>query len=209
MVQWFPKLGVYEKAGMRYAEEDQWNCHQYHSSGEYYANFGTYDVSIKVPKGYIVGASGELAEKKETSDSTTWRYVIDDVIDFGWTASPQFVETKERWKNVEIKLLTYPEHVHCAGRYFGAVKAAFAYMDTHVGEYPYSTLTIVDPPIHGLFTGGMEYPTFISSVSFCFLPVGVRTPETLVVHEFILNLGPIWIGILIKYTMVRICVTTR
>jgi hypothetical protein len=185
MVQWFPKLGVYEKAGMRYAEEDQWNCHQYHSSGEYYADFGNYDVSIKVPKGYIVGASGELAEKIELADSTTWRYVINDVIDFGWTASPQFVETIEYWKDVEIKLLTYPEHVHCAARYFGAVKAAFAYMDTHIGPYPYPTLTIVDPPIHGLFTGGMEYPTFISSVSFCFLPVGVRTPETLVVHEFI------------------------
>ena len=185
MVQWFPKLGVYEKAGMRYAEGDQWNCHQYHSSGEYYADFGNYDVSIKVPKGYIVGASGVLAEKNETTDSTTWRYVIDDVIDFGWTASPQFVETLERWKEVDIKLLTYPEHVHCAGRYFGAVKAAFDYMDTHIGPYPYPTLTIVDPPIHGLFTGGMEYPTFISSVSFCFLPVGVRTPETLVVHEFI------------------------
>jgi len=185
MVQWFPKLGVYEKAGMRYAEEDQWNCHQYHSSGEYYANFGNYDVSIKVPKGYVVGASGELADKKESADSTTWRYVIDDVIDFGWTASPQFVETIEHWEGVEIKLLTYPDHVHCAGRYFGAVKAAFAYMDEHVGPYPYPTLTIVDPPIHGLFTGGMEYPTFISSVSFCFLPVGIRTPETLVVHEFI------------------------
>ena len=185
MVQWFPKLGVYEKAGMRYAEEDQWNCHQYHSSGEYYSDFGNYDVSIKVPKGYIVGASGELADKIETVDSTTWRYVINDVIDFGWTASPQFVETIERWKDVEIKLLTYPGHVHCAGRYFGAVKAAFEYMDTHIGPYPYSTLTIVDPPIHGLFTGGMEYPTFISSVSFCFLPVGIRTPETLVVHEFI------------------------
>ena len=185
MVQWFPKLGVYEPAGMRYAEEDQWNCHQYHASGEYYANFGNYDVSISVPNDFVVGASGQLASKKVAGDLTTWRYTIDDVIDFGWTASPQFQEIHEQWQGVDIKMLCYPDHVHCAPRYFGAVKAAFAYMDEHIGKYPYKTLTIVDPPIHGLFTGGMEYPTFISSVSFCFLPTGIRTPETLVVHEFV------------------------
>ncbi len=185
MVQWFPKLGVYEPAGMRYAEEDQWNCHQYHASGEYYSDFGNYDVSINMPSDFVVGASGTLAEKIEEGDRATWRYVLSDVIDFGWAASPQFVETIRQWKDVEIKLLTYPEHVHCAERYFGAVTAAFEYMDEHIGDYPYSTLTIVDPPIHGVFSGGMEYPTFISSVSFCFLPKGIRTPETLVVHEFV------------------------
>jgi len=185
MVQWFPKLGVYETAGMRYAEKDQWNCHQYHAKGEYYANFGNYDVSISVPNDFIVGASGSLESKVEKGDLTTWKYKINDVIDFGWTTSPNFQEIHEQWQDVDIKMLCYPDHVHCAPRYFGAVKAAFEFMDNHVGDYPYSTLTIVDPPIHGLFTGGMEYPTFISSVSFCFLPIGIRTPETLVVHEFV------------------------
>ena len=185
MVQWFPKLGVYEPAGMRQAEEDGWNCHQYHATGEYYSDFGNYDVSINVPSDFLVGASGELEDKIEKGDRTTWRYVIDDVIDFGWTASPKFEVLRHQWKGVDIKLLTYPEHVHCGPRYFGAVVAAFEYLDKHIGPYPYPTLTIVDTPIHGLFTGGMEYPTFISSVSFCFLPEGIRTPETLVVHEFI------------------------
>ena len=43
----------------------------------------------------------------------------------------------------------------------------------------------MDPPLHGLFTGGMEYPTLISSLSFCFFPKGFRTAEILVTHEFI------------------------
>lgn len=185
MVQWFPKLGVYEPAGMRLATEDGWNCHQYHASGEYYSDFGNYDVSINVPSDYVVGASGKLTNKIEKGETTTWRYVIDDVIDFGWTASPKFEEMHRQWKDVDIKLLTYPEHIDCAPRYFDAVISAFEYLDENIGKYPYPTLTIVDPPIHGLFTGGMEYPTFISSVSFCFLPEGIRTPETLVVHEFV------------------------
>ena len=28
MVQWFPKVGVYEPAGMRFSKEGNWNCHQ-------------------------------------------------------------------------------------------------------------------------------------------------------------------------------------
>jgi len=185
MVQWFPKLGVYEPAGLRFAKEDGWNCHQYHASGEYYSDFGNYDVSINVPSDFVVGASGELVEKVERGETTTRRYKVDDVIDFGWTASPKFAELHKQWKGVDIKLLTYPEHIECAPRYFGAVISAFEYLDKYIGAYPYPTLTIVDPPIYGIFTGGMEYPTFISSVSFCFLPTGIRTPETLVVHEFV------------------------
>ena len=60
-----------------------------------------------------------------------------------------------------------------------------AYLDSLLGAYPYPTLSIIDPPIHGMFTGGMEYPTLITSLSFCFFPKGFRTPETLVVHEYI------------------------
>ncbi len=185
MVQWFPKVGVYELAGSRYAEEDQWNCHQYHSSGEYYSDFGDYKVSMDVPADYIVGASGVLKDKQEKGARTIWTYEVEDVIDFAWTTSPHYSVMKDKWEDVEIKLLTYPNHEHCAPRFFQSMKNVLAYMDEHVGAYPYPTITIVDPPIHGLFTGGMEYPTLISSLSFCFFPKGVRTPEILVTHEFI------------------------
>lgn len=185
MVQWFPKLGVYEPAGMRYATEGAWNCHQYHSSGEYYSDFGVYNVNITVPNGYVVGASGELIEKKEEQTSTTWSYRVEDVIDFAWTTSPHFVVQEEKWKHVDIKLYTYECYTNCSDRYFKTIRYTLDYLDRYVGRYPYSTITIVDPPIHGLFTGGMEYPTLISSLSFCFFPKGFKTAETLTVHEFI------------------------
>ena len=185
MVQWFPKVGVYELAGSRYAKEDQWNCHQYHSTGEYYSDFGDYKVSMDVPTGYIVGASGVLKDKKEKGDRTVWLFQVEDVIDFAWTTSPHYSLLEDKWKDVLINLYTYPNHEHCAPRYFQSMKNVLAYMDEHVGAYPYPTISIVDPPIHGLFTGGMEYPTLISSLSFCFFPNGVRTTEILVVHEFI------------------------
>jgi len=184
--QWFPKVGVYEPAGTRYALEGQWNCHQYHSSGEYYSDFGVYDVYLTVPENHTVGASGTLISKTEnTESSTTWYFRAEDVIDFTWTTSPHFQVQKTTWKNVEISLLSYPEKMHFAERYFTNIKNAFTYMDEHVGPYPYPTLTIVDPPIHGIFTGGMEYPTLLTSLSACFLPEGLKFTEALTTHEFI------------------------
>ena len=183
--QWFPKVGVYEPAGTRFAIEDQWNCHQYHANGEYYSDFGTYHVALTVPKGYIVGASGSLIKMEEQGEFATWHFFAPDVIDFTWTPSPHFIIQKDKWRDVDISLLSYPGHEHFADRYFQTVKNAFEYLDKHVGKYPYSTLTMVDPPIHGLFTGGMEYPTLITSISVCFLPTDLKTVETLVTHEFI------------------------
>lgn len=184
--QWFPKVGVYETAGTRYAVTDQWNCHQYHSSGEYYSDFGVYDVYLTVPENFTVGSSGSLISKTENKAGTqTWNFKAEDVIDFAWTTSPHFQVQKTQWKDVEISLLAYPDKMYCAERYFNNIKNALAYMDEHVGVYPYPSLVIVDPPIHGIFTGGMEYPTLITSLSACFLPEGLKFTEALTTHEFI------------------------
>jgi len=183
--QWFPKLGVYEPAGMRYATEGQWNCHQYHSAGEYYADFGNYKVNLTVPEDHTVAATGQLMGQKKKGNLRTWSFVANDVIDFTWTSSPQYVITEENYKNTEIKLYTYPHKQYLAERYLPTIKYCMAYLDEHVGEYPYPTLSIIDPPIYGMYTGGMEYPTLITSLSFCFFPDGFKTPEILVVHEFI------------------------
>ncbi len=185
MVQWFPKVGVYEPAGMRYATKGQWSCHQYHSNGEYYSDFGNYKVAITVPKNYKVGASGVLKNESIEKGKKVYTYEVEDVIDFAWTTSPHFIEKKTIWKTVEIRFLSYPDQEHLAERYFTAIKNAMEYLDEHVGVYPYPTLTIVNPPFHGIFTSGMEYPTLITTLSFCCLPQGVKTIETIAVHEFI------------------------
>jgi len=79
MAQWFPKVGVYEPAGMRFAKKGQWNCHQYHSDGEYYANFGTYTVSITLPEHYKVGASGVLIKETKDGAHKTLTFRVEDV----------------------------------------------------------------------------------------------------------------------------------
>ena len=139
--QWFPKIGVYESAGQRYATKGQWNCHQFHANTEFFADYGVYDVDITVPKDYVVGATGLQQSVKENTDGTkTVVYHAEDVHDFAWTASARYVDLTEQWRDVKIRVLMQPQRVHQAERYFKTVKATLEYFDKHVGRYPYPNL---------------------------------------------------------------------
>ncbi len=184
--QWFPKIGVYEPAGMRYATKGQWNCHQFHANSEFYADYGVYDVDMTVPKNYVLGATGILEHDRENNNSTkTYFYHAEDVHDFSWTASPLFKVVEDQWKNVNIRLLIQPDRLKGnASRYIQSVKAALQYLNDHVGKYPYPNITIVDPQWGALGSGGMEYPTLITGGSLWGIPDGLRLVENVTIHEF-------------------------
>ena len=183
--QWFPKIGVYESAGQRYATHGEWNCHQFHANTEFYADYGVYDVDMTVPKEYVVGATGLPTLTKENGDGTkTVTYHAEDVHDFAWTASPSYVDLSDQWKDVKIRVLMQPQRVHQAVRYFESAKAALEYFDKHVGKYPYPNLTIVDPAYGASGAGGMEYPTLITAGSMWGIGKSVKFAELVTVHEF-------------------------
>jgi len=71
--QWFPKVAVYETAGTRGRAEEGWNIHQYHGNSEFYADFGIYEVKIKVPTAYTVAATG-FPTKPAADDGKTKTY---------------------------------------------------------------------------------------------------------------------------------------
>lgn len=184
--QWFPKIGVYEPAGMRYAKRGAWNCHQFHADSEFYADFGTYRVDMTVPKNFVLAASGVFQNEKINKDDTkTISYRADDVHDFAWTISPRFEVNERQWKHVKIKTVMQPEHSGSTERYFQSAIAALEYFQKHLGKYPYSVLTLVDPPLEASGSSGMEYPTFITcGETFWGLPNGIRSAEVVTIHEF-------------------------
>ncbi len=181
IAQWFPKIGVFEHG--------QWNCHQYHAHSEYFADYGTYDVKIRLPSSFIVGATGEHREKINNGDGTiTHHFFQDSVHDFAWTASPRFLEYKENYefspgKSTEITLLLQPHHKHLKQRYLMALKNALKYCSLFYGDYPYSTITCVDPAYNSR-SGGMEYPTFFSAGAYFLSKKGIPRPEGVTIHEF-------------------------
>ncbi len=182
MVHWFPQVGVWEQSP---EGNWRWNCHQFHRRTEFFGEFGNYDVNITLPSHLITGASGcEVANVDHGNGTKTVSYHCEDVIDFAWCAYPYFEVVEDLWNHVNIRLMISPEHKHLAPRLLAAAKHSLQYMDEHVGPYPYTSLTILDPPMLGLKSGFMEYPTYITGGSFAIFPKGVRTLESLIAHEF-------------------------
>ncbi len=186
VAQWFPKMAVYQQTrGHGY----EWNAHQFHQNTEFFADFGEYGVTLTVPRDYIVGATGVRESLKENSDGTiTVAYHQADIHDFAWTASPRFLEFHKTFAHptlpsTEIILLLQPEHLGLRDRYLTAVTNALKYFGEWYGEYPYKTITIIDPP-RTSNAGAMEYPTLITGRARRISPAALLDPEDVTIHEF-------------------------
>ncbi len=211
VAQWFPKIGVYEGPGERGRKQGGWNCHQFHANTEFYADYGVYDVDLTVPADYKVGATGLTRGVRQNPDgTTTYNQYQEDVHDFAWTASPRFLKITRKFawndevkpqellhwshvfglpaddvalRDVDVILMLQPDHRGVEDRYFRAVFNGLKYFGLWYGQYPYDTLTVVDPPRHSN-TGGMEYPTFITAGSYFWPGAHQFDPEGVTVHEF-------------------------
>jgi Peptidase family M1 domain len=173
MGQWFPKLAVLEVPPTRGATQARWNAHQYHANSEFYADFGTYDVTLTVPARFVVGAAGVRTGRTENADGTvTHRFHQDDVQEFAWTANPKFIEVTDVFREdglpeVKLSALVEPQYRATADQLLASLKASLRDYGRWWYPYPYPHVTVVAPPNteHAMSTGGMEYPTFFTALS--------------------------------------------
>src|SRR5882672_425135 len=105
--QWFPKVGVWWHGA--------WNCHPFHATTEFFADFGVYDVALTLPQYEVVGATGLLVNQVKNADGTqTLTYHGDDIHDFAWTASPRYRVAEDIFQGtmgpVQLRLLMRPAH---------------------------------------------------------------------------------------------------
>ncbi len=90
VAQWFPKPGVYEGVGDRHRQVAGWNCHQFHSFTEFFADYGVFDVRLTVPGNFEIGATGaERSQTRNPDGTTTYNYYQEDVHDFAWVTEPK------------------------------------------------------------------------------------------------------------------------
>lgn len=191
ITQWYPKPAVYDVNG--------WNPMPYLDQGEFYSEFGRFDVSISVPDNYVVAATGNLTNPEEydwllkrstekfrsdlpcsdqfplsSSRYKTLRYVQDSIHDFAWFCDKRF--------KVERSEVTLPQSGRTVTTWFFSacpkgslvhwMDTAILFYSRMVGEYPYQQATGVYTPL--LAGGGMEYPTITNMSS---------TDRTVIVHE--------------------------
>src|SRR5262252_2434325 len=178
--QWFPKVGVWWHGA--------WNCHQYHATTEFFADFGVYDVKLTVPQYEVIGASGvEVSDVNNPDGTKTVTYHGDDIHDFAWTVSPRYKLHESTYQSqmgpIQLRFLMQPAHWKHVERHERITRGTLDRFEKWYGPYPYKTLTVVDPEPDSA-AGGMEYPTFITGDSSWFMPEGLHFVELVVEHEF-------------------------
>ena len=193
--QWFPKIGVYEPKGRRRRADAGWNCHQYHASSEFYADWGDYRVAITVPERFVVGSAGALVDERKENGKKTLTFEQKSIHDFAFTADPRYVVKEDvfdpakdlasadvdraakvlgrtpealraGFHKVKLRFYMQPDHVDQWTRHRDAQEWALAWLGLYAFPYPYAQISIVDVPEDGTGAGGMEYQTFYTTFTF-------------------------------------------
>lgn len=179
ITQWYPKPAVYDHKG--------WHPMPYLNQGEFYSEFGSYDVFITVPSNYVVGATGllktvaeaeqykDIGRKRHAGDTTakfqphnndnlkTLEYHAENVHDFAWFADKNFIIDYDTLKLPSGKIIDVFSYHQPASSWpwhksIEFIKDAVLYYSNWIGEYGYPVVSAVEGPDNSS-AAGMEYPT--------------------------------------------------
>jgi hypothetical protein len=197
ITQWYPKPAVYDAQG--------WHPIPYLTQGEFYSEFGSFDVKITLPENYTVGATGNLQTQSEInrlnelakqngpendefppSSSTlkTLHYKQQNVHDFGWFADKRWIVRKGEMELPASKKKVTTWAMYTPGNRaewdeegIRSINDGLYYYSLWSGDYPYDVCTAVDGTISA--GGGMEYP----NVTVIGNSGNASTLRTVIIHE--------------------------
>ncbi len=190
---WYPAPVVYDKHG--------WHLHQ-HIDNEFYQEWADYRVNLRVPAGYVVGATGNLLNPaqalKDTAaaiknqrfdnpdDTTTtlWQFEAKMVHDFAWTADPDYVLLRNEWNGITLNVLAMSDNVDNWRQITDWGADALKFLYENFGAYPYKQMTIADTYIRA---GGIEYPNIVFINTSIGPDYSLNHFRALVIHEMAHN----------------------
>ncbi len=185
LAQWFPKVGVLTDAG--------WRCEPFHAFSEFFSDFGTYDVTVTIPKGYQVVATGLERERREQGGKVLHRFHADRVHDFSLAAGRDMTILERSARHavgpgsVRLAALATKGRTEAARHHLELLAHALRIVESWLGRYPYPSLSMVVPPEVAANAAGMEYPTLFVTAPLMRRPGWLRSHESenVTVHEFL------------------------
>ena len=183
IAEWYPRMAVYD-------DVRGWNTDQYIGSGEFYLEYGNFDVAITMPAGFTVTATGRLQNAAEVlparlrtrlaaaahSDTIiriippdevgsaallpanvgatrTWRWHADNVRDFAWATSANYLWDATSWDGILTEAFYPPEKLATWQTAADMTRHSIMSHSTRWLHYPYPKAVSAQGPV-----GGMEYP---------------------------------------------------
>jgi hypothetical protein len=118
ITQWYPKPAVYDQGG--------WQQMPYLTQGEFYSEFGTFDVSITLPKNYVVGATGDLETESELAflnklAEKTEKKFLEDEFD-GSSVETSFPSSSDEFKTIRYTQSNVHDFAWFADKRFEVLK---------------------------------------------------------------------------------------
>jgi len=151
ITQWYPKPAVFDKNG--------WNAIPYLNQGEFYSEYGTYDVSITLPKNYIVGATGNLATKSEVAFMDEQVKLTSENME-SWVSHAgdekleAFPESSTEYKTIQFSQSRVHDFAWFADKRFGVLKGEVELPQT---KNRVTTWALFTPQNAALWENAIEY----------------------------------------------------
>ncbi|HXB32577.1 MAG TPA: M1 family metallopeptidase, partial [Puia sp.] len=154
VTQWYPKPAVYDSYG--------WHPIPYLDQGEFYSEFGDFDVRITLPRRFVVAATGELQDSVITAPTKTLHYHQNNIHDFAWFADRHFQTNHDTLRLASGRIIDVysfytPTAIPAWRHSIQFIKDAVRFRSALIGEYPFNVVTAVQAWQGD--EGGMEYPT--------------------------------------------------
>lgn len=172
MAQWYPKIAGYDRMG--------WHANPY-IGREFFAPFGTFDVTIHIDRDYVVAAGAILQNPNDVGfgyeepgaevnrpegEKLTWHFRAENVHDIMWAADPDYTHVTAQVPDGPLLRFFYQTDPVAINAREDANETllenwaqlpeftvrAFEYMNERYGEYPYDEYVVIQGG-----DGGMEY----------------------------------------------------
>lgn len=162
MSQWYPKMCEYDYQG--------WNANPY-VGREFYGVWGNYDVTITVPKQYMVASTGTLKNANsigmgydslngkitpQKGETNSWHFVANQVHDFVWAADTAYIHLTKKVRNNLTLHAFYKKGTASTDSAWQSVlwaaEKVLPFIEANFGAYPYPQYSFIQGG-----DGGMEY----------------------------------------------------